>query len=130
MDEMQRLMQEAERAVSKPREPVKQPSAPTNPPVGQRVMPKANKRLRSCPTCGNQVDKGAVSCPKCGRKIRSSSAVLKLLLGIFIIGIFGVIFSVASNNGTVDLPVDRERVAYRVSTNFVTNHLKAPCPPH
>jgi endogenous inhibitor of DNA gyrase (YacG/DUF329 family) len=99
MDEMQRLMKDAEKAVSEPRKP-KPPEPPVQTPRPQ-TSPN-NKNLKPCPTCGNKVDKKANVCPHCGKKFSSVGCLGWIVASIFIIFMIGLAMSTVNTTTKED----------------------------
>ena len=44
-------------------------------------------KLTTCKDCGHQVSKNATQCPNCGAKIKRSSPILNIIVGIILFSI-------------------------------------------
>lgn len=91
MDDMKKLMEEAEKSLSKPY-PSEKPhqERPVNDAINTNLQPKS-KLLITCKDCGKEISKGADICPHCGKKIKSKSGcgwmLVILFFGTILIGV-------------------------------------------
>lgn len=49
--------------------------------------------LTKCSECGHEISKTASACPSCGAKVKRTSFVTKLVLGLIVLGVIGSILS-------------------------------------
>jgi hypothetical protein len=99
MDEMKRLMEEAEKTVSTPTQkktiPKKDTKIIDTPSVATPQQNIYSHNLRPCKACGNMLSKDAEFCPRCGKKKSSLgcgamivAAVFGIVMLIFVISVF------------------------------------------
>lgn len=81
MDEMQKLIKDAERSVSQVSKAKPIETTAKTPEVSK---PSKNKHLKSCPSCGKDVDRKAEMCPHCGRKLKSKTGCVTLVVALFV----------------------------------------------
>lgn len=86
-----------------------------------------NQKIKNCKSCGKELDKSAKICPSCGKDQRSFFGKHKILTGVLVLLVIGVISSLGGTptEEAKEKNIELTATAKEISKDYYDNEVKA-----